>query len=43
MYYNIGSGVKKILLFLLKKFIHSGDGDKTGIPEPVKEGIKFDF
>jgi len=33
----------KKTLFLSKKFIHCGDGDEMGIPEPIGDGDEIQF
>jgi len=43
MYYNVGLGDAKKLLFFIKKIIQLGDGDEAGIPEPVGDGDEIQF
>ena len=37
------SGMKNAFIFIKKKFIHCGDGDGAGIPEPVGDIVEIRF
>jgi len=43
MYYKVAVGDAKNFYLLLKKIIQCGDGDGAGIPEPVGDGMRFNF
>jgi len=43
MHYNIALEAEKYFFFLLKKYIHYGNGDGVGIPEPVGDGDEIWF
>jgi hypothetical protein len=43
MHYNIELGVKKIILFLLKKLFTAGMRMRWGYPNPSGMGMRLDF